>query len=170
MITNMKKHTSTNRSPGRPRAVINYPNRKFTFADLENDNPKVTPLTLRKFLKRDAALGKNSEIVRIIGESREPDSSKGLGRKTFVYIPRTKAGSVKVAKSPKAVKVVKHRKHKVAVNAGQGSDYEAIKADLGLNTPTPAPAPAAPAAPSAPEPVASEPVPTAAPATEPVAA
>lgn len=100
----MNKNTKSPKSngPGRPKAVIKVPNRKFTFADLEAVNTHVTPLTLRKFLKADMFTDKGnprntSTIVRLKNESREPDSEKGLGRKTYVYIKRDKLSTLKSA-------------------------------------------------------------------------
>lgn len=90
----------TNRGPGRPMAAIKLPNRKFTFADLCEANEHVTPLTLRKFLKRDAARLGKSQVVLVKNETRDPDSKKGLGRKTFVYISRARKATLKnMAKS-----------------------------------------------------------------------
>lgn len=137
----MKKHNT--RGPGRPMADIKIPNRKFTFADLCEANDHVTPLTLRKFLKRDAARLGKSTIVLLKNESREPDSKKGLGRKTFVYISRARKNALRsIAKS--------------RVSVPLAPDYETTKKNLGLDgngsNPTPetetattAAAPAAPA-------------------------
>jgi len=129
------------RGPGRPMAEISIPSRKFTFADLVEANEHVTPLTLRKFLKRDFARKGKSEIVLVKDETRESNSKKGLGRKTFVYIRRSKMNALKTA-----------IKSKVSVSiapAKPTADYEATKAALL--------APAAPVIAQAPE---------AAPATE----
>jgi len=93
------KSKTKQRSPGRPMAVITIPRGKFTFADMIEANKHVTPLTLRKFLKRDAAKRNKSEITLVKGETRQPASSKGLGRKTFVYSRRAKAAtSLKTAR------------------------------------------------------------------------
>lgn len=122
------------RGPGRPMADINIPNKKFTFADLVEANSHVTPLTLRKFLKRDASRKGKSEVVLVKDETREPNHKKGLGRKTYVYIRRSKANALKTA-----------RKSTVSVAlapAKTTADYEATKAALLAPDPTPAPAPA----------------------------
>ena len=126
------------RGPGRPMADISIPNRKFTFADLVEANDHVTPLTLRKFLKRDAARKGKSIVVLVKDETREPNHKKGLGRKTYVYIPRSKASALKTAS-----------KSKVSVTlapAKSTADYEATKAALLAPTPEPAIAPEAIAA------------------------
>lgn len=134
------KSKNKQRGPGRPMADINVPNKKFTFADLVEANSHVTPLTLRKFLKRDFARKGKSEIVLVKDETREPNSKKGLGRKTFVYLRRSKLNSLKTA-----------RKSTVSVPlapAKTTADYEATKAALLAPEPAPAeiPAPAAPEA------------------------
>jgi len=143
----MKKNAK--RGVGRPMAEISIPNRKFTFADLMEANTHVTPLTLRKFLARDVDEGRKSLVVRIKEENREPNSKHGLGRKTFVYVKRSKLDGAK--------------KSAVSVNVGTAASkaksakpsYADTKAAL-LGTPatvvkiTPAPAPVAPA-PVAPE-------------------
>lgn len=83
---------TTSRGPGRPMAKISLPRGKFSFADLCDENDHVTPLTLRKFLKRDAVRQSRSEVVLVKGEMGEPTAKRkansGLGRKTFVYIRR----------------------------------------------------------------------------------
>ena len=142
----MKKNTkSVKRGPGRPKAEITIPNKKFTFTDLKEANKHVTPLTLRKFLGRDMFMldeaGKpdrnrprrNSLIVLVRDETREPNHDKGLGRKTFVYIKRTKAASLKAA--PKAAKSAPQSApaiDPVTVNVGTAADAPAAE-------PTPAP-------------------------------
>ena len=50
---------------GRPRAITNIPAGAFNFAMLQARNPHVNPLTLRKFLKRDAARGERSQVVKL---------------------------------------------------------------------------------------------------------
>jgi hypothetical protein len=133
----MKNKNST-RGRGRPRAEITIPNRKFTFADFGEANQHVTPLTLRKFIKYDFAKKNKSEIIKLKDETREPNSKEGLGRKTFVYIRRNKANSLKTA-----------RKSKMSVSLSTpqntkktSTDYEATKAALGLNAHPPVTAPA----------------------------
>lgn len=96
MNTKNKKNKSTKnsksvkRNVGRPAATINYPNRKFTFDELKAENTHVTPLCLRLTLKRDAALGKKSLIVKVKGELRE--NASGKGRKLEVYQKRSRIG------------------------------------------------------------------------------
>jgi len=104
------KNADAPRSVGRPMAAINIPNRKFTFADLENVNPHVTPLTLRKFLKRDMLTEegnpkRNSTLVLVKDEQREPNSEKGLGRKCHVYAKRSRLQSKTARKSTATVNV-----------------------------------------------------------------
>lgn len=125
----MKK---VNRGPGRPMASIKVPNRKFTFGDLAEANGHVTPLTLRKFLKRDAARKGKSEIVLVKDEHREPNSKKGLGRKTFVYIPRAKLNTLKTASKSKVSVALNDKPAKKPAAAPNGTSYEATKAALGL--------------------------------------
>ena len=125
----MKK---VNRGPGRPMAAITIPNKKFTFGDLAEANGHVTPLTLRKFLKRDAARKGKSEICLMKDETREPNSKKGLGRKTFVYIRRSKLNALKTASKSK-MSVPLGDKAPVAKPAPAKADsYEATKAALGI--------------------------------------
>jgi hypothetical protein len=160
----MNKNANTN-GPGRPMAKIKIPNRKFTFQQL-NDANDVTPLTLRKFLKRDALLGKKSQVI-LTDETRDPSfdgklekGKKPLGRKVFVYQPRS-LGKV-------SVKTVTHKTEThVALTIEPAklgdtgtADYEAQKAALLATEPTPvAPAPvAAPATKVTPKPVETTPV------------
>jgi hypothetical protein len=158
----MKKNTkSVKRGPGRPKAVITIPNKKFTFEDLKAANKHVTPLTLRKFLGRDMYMlddtGKpdrtrprrNSLIVLVRDETREPNHEKGLGRKTYVYIKRTKAASPKAA--PKAGKTAPPAEP-VTVDVGTASEAPVVP-------PTPViESPAETVAPVAETPVIAEPV------------
>lgn len=148
--------TKPNRGPGRPAANIVIPNKKFTFADLCEAND-VTPLTLRKFLKRDAELGKKSQVV-LTDETRDPQATKaankGLGRKVFVYARRAKVG----AKTHKAKTHVAVKIHGNKTDTGTAG-YEAQKA--ALLAPEPAPAVAAPVVAETPAPA---PAPAAAPA------
>lgn len=85
-----KSENAEKRPVGRPRAEVNVPNKKFTFTDLVEANPELSEVTLHKFLARDRARKSKSEIVRLKDESREPSNEKGLGRKKFVYIKRTR--------------------------------------------------------------------------------
>ena len=137
----MSKNTkSVKRGPGRPKAVINIPNKKFTFTDLKEANKHVTPLTLRKFLGRDMFMldeaGKpdrnrprrNSLIVLVRDETREPNHGKGLGRKTFVYLKRTKSAILKSApKSAKPAPQSAPAIEPVTVNVGTAADAPAAE-------------------------------------------
>lgn len=132
----MKKNKNINVGVGRPKAVINVPSKKFTFADLVAENSHVTPLTLRKFIKRDmfTSTGKHnhkSTLVLVEGDKREPNSTLGLGRKTLVYAKRNRVNTLKdVTKS------------KVSVNVGTDTtvdpvvDHEVSKAALFVPTVT----------------------------------
>ena len=99
MKTN-KSNKTANRSVGRPKAAINWPNKKFTFADLVAVNTHVTPLCLRNTLKRDAALKKHSHIVKLDGELRDTESGKG--RKLEVYTKRSRLNIGKETAAPVA--------------------------------------------------------------------
>jgi hypothetical protein len=113
----MNKNAKTNKSsngPGRPAYQIKWPTGKFTFQDLEILNgvdPETgkgkvcTKLTLRKGLARDLALNSKSLIVKT-KETRAPDSESGLGRKSFVFIRRSKLQATKAKKSAKAAEVL----------------------------------------------------------------
>jgi len=70
---------------GRPRAIINIPAGAFNYAWLKAKNPHVTSLTLRKFLKRDAARGDRSRVVRLNKTVRPSD---GIGCSQLIYAPR----------------------------------------------------------------------------------
>lgn len=85
----MKTETPT---VGRPAAEVKIPRGRFTFEQLCSANSHLAKLTLRNFMKRDKALGKNSEIVRIEDERGEPVSDAGFGRKPFLYIRRELLG------------------------------------------------------------------------------
>jgi len=105
----MSKNAKTNkngRGPGRPSYVIKWPTGKFTFQDLEilnGVNPETgkgencTKLTLRKGMAKDLALKGKSFIVKT-DETRKPDSESGLGRKSFVFVRRSKLVAAKAAK------------------------------------------------------------------------
>jgi hypothetical protein len=133
-----------NRGVGRPSYAVKYPNHKFTMSDLmvaNGVNPKTgkgklcTKLTLVKALQRDMFIldknGKpdverprrNSTIVRVKNETRQPNSVSGLGRKTFVYIRRDK-----LVKSEKTVTVSIGTKP-------ESKSYEETKAELLGTTP-----------------------------------
>lgn len=87
---------------GRPMAVINWPTSKFTFVDLCKVNKHVAPVTLRNALHRDELKRGHSEIVKL-DEKANPTNKWGLGRKSTVYVQRTKLSSIKqqVAIHPK---------------------------------------------------------------------
>lgn len=145
------KNAKQNRGPGRPMAQINIPSKKFTFADMVEANDHVTPLTLRKFLKRDAARKNKSEIVLVKDETREPNHKSGLGRKTYVYIRRSK---MEGSASASALKTARKSKVSVALApASSTADYEATKA--ALLAPEPAPTEPAPES----TPIVAEPIP-----------
>lgn len=103
MKTNKSKSAKTEtRSVGRPKAEINFPNKKFTFADLVEVNTHVTPLCLRNTLKRDVELKKHSLIVKL-DELRPTESGKG--RKLEVYIKRSRLNIGKETATPVAKSV-----------------------------------------------------------------
>jgi hypothetical protein len=139
------KNANTNRGPGRPAYEPKVPQSKFTFADFMELNgvnfetgkgPNCSKLTLDKWLKRDKESKGKSMIVKL-DETREPNSKNGLGRKTYVYVRRSKLDTLKSAK-------VATGKSKVSVNVGTAapkarkaknvsaatSEYEAQKAAL----------------------------------------
>jgi len=146
------------RGPGRPKAEIKWPAKKFTFADLceangtnfETGKGRVTKLTLRKSLDRDMfhviESGKNkgkvdkskprrNSTVVLLDETREPASEAGLGRKSFVYVLRSRLDALKTAKAvsvnvTKASKPAPKAKVKAATLSSATSTYEDIKAAL----------------------------------------
>ena len=147
-MKNKNKKNKEVRGVGRPAAEINYPNRKFTFTELVAENTHVTPLCLRLTLKRDAAFGKKSFIVKL--DEKRPNAS-GKGRNLEVYQKRSRQGigsvSKPVAKSitVEAVKIETPAVAPVAptptpAEAPLSAAYEAQKAELGIATPTPTPA------------------------------
>lgn len=102
--------------PGRPAYVPNFPRTdEWTFEDWCNANevqtsrkskrygkgPKCTMLTLRKYLDRDMNVrdekgefvrrNSRSTIVMVKGVTADPNSAKGLGRRSLVYALREKA-------------------------------------------------------------------------------
>lgn len=99
------------KGPGRPAYVPVFPAQaKWTFDDLlaaNNENgKKVTPLTLRKFLKADmynkaGNARPNSTVALVKGELVEPKNKDGLGRKRLLYTLRNKSAvkTVKISKS-----------------------------------------------------------------------
>ena len=149
---------------GRPFKDINYPNKKFTFTDLEAVNPNVTSLCLRLRLKNYDLKGRNSLIVKTDEKVPNP---KGIGRNLEVYIKRSRltVASKTVTKATKT----KHKSITVKVadikTVPQTTEqYEAQKAEL-LGT-----APVAENAPVIVDTLGATPVETAPVVTEPVAA
>ena len=136
-MKNKNKKNTEVRSVGRPAATINYPNRKFTFADLKAENTHVTPLCLRKHLEKDAELGKKSMIVKL---DEKRSTASGKGRKLEVYQKRSRQGvgsvSKPVAKTVPVEAVKITTPTPTPVEAPLSANYEAQKAEL-LGTPTP---------------------------------
>ena len=151
------KNKQTSKSPGRPRFVLAFPKhvRQFTIGDLflangvdpeSGKGEKCSALTVRnnvKFLVK-------SKILELVEDKfGEPDSEKGLGRKQFVYkrvshadapAPKQKrekkeqlVTAVTVAPSPAPVSEVASSPETPIADA-----YEATKAALGIETPSPA--------------------------------
>lgn len=148
-----------NSGVGRPKYPVKWPGRKFTMQDLmvfNGVNPKTgkgklcTKLTLVKALQRDMfhpqeknplkpdfeRPRRNSVIVRVKNETREPNSKSGLGRKTFVYIRREKLANV--------TKVVTVKPVAKPAKVASTVDYEAQKAALLAPVPVVTIAPPAP--------------------------
>lgn len=144
-MKNKNKNNNEVRGVGRPAATINYPNRKFTFADLKDENTHVTPLCLRKHLEKDALLGKKSLIIKL--DEKRPTAS-GKGRKLEVYQKRSRQGigsvSKPVAKTVivEAVKITTPVAVPTPVEAPLSANYEAQKAEL-FGNPAPTDAPVA---------------------------
>jgi len=102
MSKNSKNEKST-RGPGRPSYEPRFPKSKeFTFADFAEANgidlktgkgEQCTPLTLRKWLKRDQATKGHSVLVLVKGVTADPQGKKGLGRRALVYSLRDKASA-----------------------------------------------------------------------------
>ena len=157
----MNKNTATvTQGPGRPKYTPAYPRKKlWTFTDLEDANgvnPNTgkgkfcTTLTLRKFLKRDMfILTKKGKVVRPNPDSTvvlmedlqaSSNSTKGLGRKQYVYLLRAKldAKTTKAAAAPATPKATRAprkatrtpRKAKTIVAVAVSTEYEATKAAL----------------------------------------
>jgi len=164
----MKKN-STTRGPGRPMYSPVIPRGKFTMNDFciaNGVNPKTgkgkncSKLTLIKFLGRKQG---KALIAKVKGETADPNSKKGLGRKAFLY--QRKAG-VTIPKAdvsaPKATKTPRKYTRKATAPASTTADYEATKAALLAPTPAvtitpdPTPDPAPVAKDQAPEAVAAE--------------
>lgn len=173
------------RGPGRPKAEIKWPAKKFTFADLceangtdfETGKGRVTKLTLRKSLDRDMfhviESGKNkgkvdkskprrNSLVVLLDETREPASKDGLGRKSFVYVLRSRLDALKTAKAVSVSVTTKANKpgrkaNKSATVSSATAAYEDIKAVLAAPSvpmadvaPVADPTPAADTAPAVP--------------------
>ncbi len=129
----MKKN-KPNRGVGRPMADVKIPRGRFTFAEFmafnasANDGNGWKPLTLRNFLKRDAAR-KGKSIVVLTGKFEKPEN--GIGRPSAIMAKR-------IVKKTNTLAVA--RKSKVSVNVAA-----AAAAILAEPTPvTPAVAPATP--------------------------
>lgn len=137
-----------NRGVGRPKAIVKWPAKKFTFADLcvangvdtETGKGKMTKLTLRKHIaadmfhftpkgKIDRTKPRRNSVIVLLDETREPASTNGLGRKCEVYQLRSKRDAAKLA--AKTVKATPAPVAPVTVDIGE------------------APAPVAPVAPVA---------------------
>lgn len=158
-------------SPGRPAYKPVLPNRKFTMTDLCEANgvslktgkgKNCSKLTLVKFIAKQLGNKRSGLIIKVKDETREPNSTVGLGRKAFVYIRRP---GTKVATPAAKSNLKTAAKSKVSVKlapASTTSDYEATKAALLAPTPTPViaeapavvtePAPVAPVAETSPAP------------------
>ena len=141
--------------PGRPMYNPVIPRGKFTMTDFctaNGVNPKTgkgkqcSKLTLIKFLGRKQG---KALVMKVKGETTDPNSKSGLGRKAFLYTRRAGVTAPKstIAKTaPKATRKTRKAKD-VTVNVGispSTANYEAQKAALLAPTPavvTPAPAP-----------------------------
>jgi hypothetical protein len=151
MKTNKTKTNKTAKTekngPGRPKYTPVIPRGKFTFAEFCTENgvgkdgkgAKCSALTLRKFLARDAKLGKKSQVL-LTDDLANPDNKQGLGRKAFLYQRRSVTAVHKSVTNAT-------RKAAVKVSTPATADYEAQKAALGIGEPavntTPEPAPVA---------------------------
>ena len=140
------KKQKQNRGVGRPSAVINYPNRKFTFTDLVNINKHVTPLCLRHNLKKDADLGRKSEIIKL-AEKRQ--NGNGIGRKLEVYQKRSmakgKRAKRKTVSKTITVPVVNITSAPAPVSPAS-PEFKALVQEVIGSTPVAAPVEAAPVA------------------------
>ena len=144
-MKNKNKKNNEVRSVGRPMATINYPNRKFTLADLAAENTHVTRLCLIKHLEKDKLLNKKSLIVRL-GKDEKRASASGKGAKQWVYQKRSRQGIGSVSHSKsivvEAVKIETPVATPTPVETPLSAHYEAQKAEL-LGTPTPTETPVA---------------------------
>lgn len=150
------KQTPQYDHPGRPMYDPKWPRAKeFTFRDLceaqgmrftakgkyVQGSGECTPLTMRKFLKRDKASRGHSVLV-LLDATADPNSRKGLGRKAHLYSLRNRV-STRTAKAPEATPADVSQSTK---------DYEATKAALLADTSVPVTAPVTPEATPAPAP------------------
>lgn len=139
----------TKSSPGRPAYVPVLPKGKFTMTDLCEANgvslktgkgKNCSKLTLVKFIAKQLGNKRSGLIVKVKDETREPNSTHGLGRKAFVY---SKRSGIKAA-TPAAksnLKTAVKSKVSVKLAPAPAKSYEETKAALLAPTP-PAPAPA----------------------------
>jgi len=190
--TTTKEHNTmkTKQSgPGRPAYVPKLPTKlRWTMLDLQVRNevnpatgkgPNCSKLTLVNWLADELANRRSGLVLKVNGETKEPNSKSGLGRKAFVYVLRSRKDELdKTSPAPaKPVKTAKKSGLKTAAKSPVSvklntASYEATKAAILAPTPapvvaaTPEPAPAPAEVTSAP--VAETPVATA--PVEPVAA
>lgn len=151
--------------PGRPAYLPVIPRGRFTMNDLCATNgvnintgkgKKCSRLTLVKWVAKQLGNKRSGLIVKVKDETSEPNSSKGLGRRAFLYIRRPQKNSLKTAS-----------KSNVSVKMNTTEDYEKTKA--ALLTPEPVVAETPTPEPVTPTPVAA-PTPEIAAPAEPVAA
>lgn len=122
--------------PGRPAYKPTIPRGRFTMNDLCDENGvnlktgkgrNCSRLTLVKWVAKQLGNKRSGLIVKVKGETHEPNSKVGLGRKAFVYLRR--AGAKDGLKTSS--------KSNVSVKMTSTADYEKTKAAL-LGTPVPA--------------------------------
>ena len=183
----MKK---TQKGPGRPAYVPKLPTKlRWTMLDLQLCNkvnpatgkgPNCSKLTLVNWLADELANRRSGLVLKVTGETKEPNSKSGLGRKAFVYVLRSRKDELTKDSTPAKTPAKKSglktaAKSPVSVKLNTTADYEKAKADLLAPTPapvvaaTPEPAPTSADVTPAPAPVAETSVASTAPA-EPVAA
>jgi hypothetical protein len=152
----MKKNANSTvaRGPGRPKATVKWPNKKFTLADAVELNKPLTKLTVTKHLVSDAKLKGKSLVVKL-EERREPASVDGLGRKAYVYVLRSRLVALKTARAvgvsigtPKSTKARKTRTPNPSTLSQATQTFEDIKAALSAPTPVVMPDPAPTAEPT----------------------
>jgi len=149
------KNAVTKQGPGRPAYEPKFPRSlEWVFADFMEANevnpktgkgPKCSKLTLTKNLDRDMyhpiESGKNkgkpdrnrprkNSLVVKSDKTREPNSERGLGRKTFVFYLRAKQDSIKPAKVSVNVGTAATKPRKARTVSKSTADYEAQKAAL----------------------------------------